>query len=371
MNPLIANEESRAKIKTQRIPFRAGVAVIVLLTLFILGISLEISQNILKAQEQSHAPNDVEKYDMNEDIKQLQLGKAEQRKQDQLARAKAAEEQLAKERAAQEQLARKKAVEEQQIKEQKAAEASRQQDHLNNPEQYIRSILGCYVGNVGLVYLDLSTGKTLTINGDKEFTAASTVKVPMNMVLYDMIGEGKINVNEKLKYTAANYEGGTGILQSQNLSNPIPLKTLSEYSITHSDNIATNMLMSRIGYETMRQRIDQKTGRVTDHGRNVMSANDASKLLKQLYSGAKTNNYYANIINYMKHTDFHDRIDRDLDHGIVAHKIGNYGSFINDISIVYSVRPYILVVYSDSVKNANEKIAEISDFLYKYNTQTK
>lgn len=55
-----------------------------------------------------------------------------------------------------------------------------------------------------------------------------------------MVKEGRNSVDKSILYNAkTDYEGGTGILQGKDKSKPIPLQTLSDYSIMYSDNIAT------------------------------------------------------------------------------------------------------------------------------------
>lgn len=233
-------------------------------------------------------------------------------------------------------------------------------------EDEIKAYLGDNINRVGLSYYDINSGSEITINGDKTFLAASTVKVQMNMVLADLIKSGQISKDEALQYTSDCYEEGTGILQGEDLSNPIPLKLLSQYSIEYSDNIATNMIENRIGYDKMRTLIDSKIGHSTNHSDNYITAKDETILLKLLYENKDNNSLYNDLIENMKNTEFHDRIDLYVPQNIVAHKIGNYDSYVNDVGIVYTKNPYILSVYTNEVGNAEEVIAHISQLIYNY-----
>ncbi|GIM30475.1 serine hydrolase [Clostridium polyendosporum] len=236
-------------------------------------------------------------------------------------------------------------------------------------ENKIKAYLGNNINNIGLSYYDIDSNKQIVINGDKQFLAASTVKVQMNMILFDMIESGQVKASETLKYTSDCYEDGTGILQSQDLSKPLSIKLLSNYSIIYSDNIATNMIMNRIGYNNMRNLIDRKLGHATDHSRNYITANDETTLLKLLYYNYDNNPFYSQLIETMKKTVFHDRIDLYIPHNTVAHKIGNYESYVNDVGIIFTEDPYILSIYSKNVPNANEIIAHISKLIYDYQNQ--
>lgn len=233
-------------------------------------------------------------------------------------------------------------------------------------ESQIKAYLGNNINMVGLSYYDINSGKELIINGDKTFLAASTVKVQMNMVLDDMIQNGTVSENESLQYTDDSFEEGTGILQSQDLSKPISLSLLSDYSIIYSDNIATNMIIKRINYYNMRNMIDAKLGHATDKSGNFITATDETTLLKQLYENVNNNTYYSKIIDDMKNTEFHDRLDLYLPYNIVAHKVGNYDSYVNDVGIIYTENPYILSIYTNGLDNANEVIAHISKMIYDF-----
>jgi len=233
-------------------------------------------------------------------------------------------------------------------------------------EQQIKDYLGDNIEHIGLSYFDINSRKSIKINGDKVFIAASTIKVQMNMILCDMFKSGQIAQEEALEFTEDCYEEGTGVLQGQNLSKPLKIKLLSEYSITHSDNIATNMIIKRIGYKTMRDLIDGKLGHTTDHTRNYITANDETALLKLLYDNVDNNPFYAQIIENMKKTDFHDRIDLYIPQEVVAHKIGNYDSYVNDVGIIHVKKPYILSIYTKELPYANEVIAHISKMIYDY-----
>ncbi|WP_138205030.1 serine hydrolase [Haloimpatiens lingqiaonensis] len=238
-------------------------------------------------------------------------------------------------------------------------------------EEKIKKYLGNGIDRVGLIYYDLNSGEKISINGDKICTAASTYKVGMNMVAYNSIREGRLGVNEKLKYRTSMYESGTGILQNQmstTLKKPISVQKLLDYSIKYSDNIATNMLSRRLGgVQAVRRKVCDITGIQIDTKHNVITPEMEFRLLKEIYDN-RDEEYNAHLIEVMKNTVFHDRIDKYIPSDIVAHKIGNYGSYTNDVGIVFADNPYIFVMYVDGLSNASEKIAEISEIIYNYNS---
>ena len=70
------------------------------------------------------------------------------------------------------------------------------------------------------------------------------------------------------------------------------------------------------------------------------------------------------MIESMKKTVYHDRIDKYIPKEIVAHKIGDFGECVNDIAIVNKKNPYILVVFTKNLPGANEIIANVSKMIY-------
>ncbi|MDF2879790.1 MAG: hypothetical protein K0R54_347 [Clostridiaceae bacterium] len=235
---------------------------------------------------------------------------------------------------------------------------------LNDLKSKIEDTVGSNIDNVALVYYDINSGTSIKINENDSYLAASTVKVPINMLLYDMIYKGQINVSEKLTYTSEDYEDGAGILQGQDLSQPRSLSNLSMYSIVYSDNIAINMLLDRVGIDNRYDYLESLVGHSVNHNDNYTTADDSFKILKRLYENPDNNPYYETLINLMKNTVYHDRIDRLIPQQIVAHKIGDYNEYVNDIGIVFTKNPYILVIFTKNTTNANELIGQVSKVIY-------
>ncbi len=236
---------------------------------------------------------------------------------------------------------------------------------LYSLEEAIRNFLGNEVGKVGLVYYDISSGNTISINENKTFNAASTIKVPLAMIIYDQVGKGARKETDTLKFSEKNREGGTGILQDNNLSVPITISTLVEDALRFSDNIAANMLLTSMDFDKFKTQEDIKLGITTNHANNEITAQGAFNALKQLNDGAnKGNLYYSKIINLMKNTIFNDRISKNIPYPLVAHKIGNYEMNVHDMGIIYTENPYILTIYTNGLINPNATISGISDIIY-------
>ncbi len=202
-----------------------------------------------------------------------------------------------------------------------------EQSRLDTLEKKIRTFVKGDINKFGMVYYDINSKKTIEINADKQFVAASTVKVPINMLMYDMVQEKKIDINEKLEFEKVDFEDGAGILQGMDLSKPIAIKTLSDYSIKYSDNIAINMLLRKVGNENRYKYIEKIVGHPIVHDGNDITPRDSFKILERLYLNPQNNKYYADMIETMENTECHDRIDKYIPKEIVAHKMGNFNEY--------------------------------------------
>ena len=186
----------------------------------------------------------------------------------------------------------------------------------------------------------------------------------MNMLVYDLYASGKLKLTDTLKYTSEDFAGGTGILQGQDKSKPLEIQMLLDYSIKYSDNIATNMLIRLLGGRpTMRAAINEKFGLNNDISDNFITPEGEFLILKNLYENIDKPGY-SHLIEVMKDTVFHDRLDKYIPQNIVAHKIGSYERYIHDVGIIFHERPYILVIFTEGNSSGEEDIAKLSEIIY-------
>lgn len=238
-------------------------------------------------------------------------------------------------------------------------------DYFLNLENNIIEKVSQYGENIGLSFYDIKNDKSISINGDKYFIAASTSKVPLNMVLYDKVFNNEIKLDSKIDYNNAYFEDGTGIIQ-EDIQDDYSIETLANYSIIYSDNIATNMLYDYLGgYSSVRNEFNKYLGYEAEHSGNKITPNQATTYLKILYENKNNNKYYNLLIDNLKNTIFKIRMEQDLIGGLVAHKIGSYETTINDIGIIYANNPFIISIYTNDITNADNLITEITNFIYK------
>ncbi|MCX7709515.1 MAG: class A beta-lactamase-related serine hydrolase [Clostridia bacterium] len=232
--------------------------------------------------------------------------------------------------------------------------------------EYIKKFTGQY----GIYYYNLDTHEAIGIGHDKEFTAASTIKVPLNLLLYEKVRAGTTNPDGTLAYLKEDYEGGTGILQNEEFGKKFVIRELSRLSITKSDNIATNMLIRYFGLSNLKAYMRQLGGKIVDETKNTSSPEDMGLYMKTIYEAYQGEEAFGKeLMENLLHTDFNDRIPALLPKSVkVAHKIGTQVGVVNDVGIVFAQTPYVIAVMSNGVgeKEGSNVIANISKKIYDF-----
>ncbi len=84
-------------------------------------------------------------------------------------------------------------------------------------------------------------------NGQRQFKAASTVKIPLMAEIYRQIDRGERTLDEPHRLTAADKAAGSGVLLHLHDGIEVTLEDLIYLMISISDNTATNMLIDFAG----------------------------------------------------------------------------------------------------------------------------
>ncbi|MBD7910670.1 MULTISPECIES: serine hydrolase [Clostridium] len=235
---------------------------------------------------------------------------------------------------------------------------------INKISKKVSEIVGDKKESYGIFYYDINSGLQYTLNSDVGFHAASTIKVPIAMMIADKLDNNEITKDTKIKYEESDNCDGAGELQGRvSKGDEFPVIDLLKYMIEDSDNIATSMLKKSIG--SVSSYIYNLTEISMIGESNFITPRQSGILLKKIYEKAEEDNNYRDIINLMLKTNTHDRLDKKIPKNMVAHKIGDYENYVNDIGVIYSERPYILCIYTkDVMEEGRENIADISKVIY-------
>ena len=240
-------------------------------------------------------------------------------------------------------------------------------DNNYSLEDRIKIYLADDLDNIGLVYYNFENNNTININWDKEFIAASTYKVGLNFYAYYLDSIGKLDLDQYIDYLPEDYEEGTGILQDEYYIGSYKIQNLLDLSLIYSDNIATNMIGRYLGsHEEVRKTLYNLLKIDFPTEENIITPEIEYKILKYIYEFSYYPNF-SHMLSVLTHSEYNDRLTKYIDSNIIAHKIGTYDSYIHDVGIVFSNSPYIVIVYTHHIEDAEEKIANISNAIYQYN----
>lgn len=200
-------------------------------------------------------------------------------------------------------------------------------------------------------YEDLYTGLTLSYNEDGIIFGASSVKAPLVIYIYEMASLGKINLDEEMEYTSNYYVYGSGIMQNEATGGKYTLRTLCDYAIRYSDNIAYTMLLNRVGNDNVRSFWEERGSNViftTNEIWGNLSARDSNLYMKELYNFYKSDKNYGEEVMNLFISSIYKGIHSLDDSYLVADKYGWTGSIYNDSAIVLADNPYVLSILSNT-----------------------
>lgn len=220
-------------------------------------------------------------------------------------------------------------------------------------------------GTMAVVVRDLATGARYERRADEPFVAASTIKLPILVALYDAAARGEVGLAQPCRLVPEDQVTGSGVLQLLSPGARLPLRDLAELMITVSDNAATNMLLDRLGTARVnacldalgltRTRVFRKLQVIpTDIVQpNTVTAGELADLLERLARGrAVSYDASRRMIATLKRQQINDALpallpDPEDDEGgpvgalpdwQLAHKTGGIPGYQHDVGILYLPR---------------------------------
>lgn len=248
--------------------------------------------------------------------------------------------------------------------------------------------------DVAIAFRLLDDSHELLYRADEPFHAASTMKIPVMIELFHQVKERKLKLKDSLVVKNEFHsivDGSVYTLDAKDdseaelykaIGQKRTLGQLCELMITASSNLATNLLIEKLGVENIRASVTQ----LNADGMNVLRGVEDNKayekglnntttargLLVLMEAIAKNKAVDAKssrqMVEILKRQKFNEGIPAGLPAGIpVAHKTGEITKIHHDAAIVYAPRPFIFVVLVRGIADEKESaalIAEITRQLY-------
>ena len=196
-----------------------------------------------------------------------------------------------------------------------------------------------YPGTYGVVVYDPSSMRTVTLNADRRFLAASLTKLPVLFTLYRAAARGEVNLEDEISMLRSDVQAyGTGVLYKYPVGYTLTLRECAELMIKESDNTAWVMLNRYLGKDYIEAELEQIGATSTEYWiPNTTTPNDVLAMLQAIADPSYTTpELSAEMLDVMTDTSFEDRLPQPLPEGArVAHKIGSYGDTFSDAGIVF------------------------------------
>jgi beta-lactamase class A len=253
-------------------------------------------------------------------------------------------------------------------------------------ERTVGRIQTGFRGVISVYIEDLQTGRSIAYNESVPIPAASVIKVPVAVALYEQELQGKITLDTEVVLRASDKADGSGVLKRVRSGTRLTVANLLELMIQRSDNTATNLLTDLISLEEVNNSCRRQGLAVTCMPRAIMdleardlrsienytSAADMARLMKGLYFKKILDAASCDqILEIMKGQKVRDRLPRYLPPGVVvAHKTGLMNNICHDVGIIYGGNhDYVVAVLTadfPSFRYAKDAIGKVGRMVYQY-----
>lgn len=232
---------------------------------------------------------------------------------------------------------------------------------------------------------DLQRGWEWSYHAGDLFPAASLIKLPIMIGVFEKIQRGQLSLYSKLKLRRTTRMGGSGSLKWSRDGTTYTVRFLLEKLIKESDNTAMMLLIDEIGIGFLQQFFPQmglvyteinpeglrlSSEQVRDE--NYTTAREMGSLLERIYRGEVVNGFASELmLDILKRKRSRSRLAKYLPPGWqIAHKTGLLRRSCHDAAIIFSPNgDYVMVVLTGRVDNyptAKDFIARLGRSTFKY-----
>lgn len=258
------------------------------------------------------------------------------------------------------------------------------------PEMYrdmqaqVEEVLRGKAFDIGVSYVDLAVPAEhagFKISGDVRMPSASMIKLLILAEFLDEVDQGVLSMEEPYTIRDSDIVGGTGSKQGS-AGQSFTLAELAHDMISESDNIATNVLIERMGMDAINAQAKKLGLKQTELNRlmmdeqaianrieNFTSAEDLSRLLALIWRGdlvsPEASAFALQALeDQIDNTGIRAGLPSDV---VFAHKTGSLAQVRHDGGIVEADRAYVLVVMCSgmpSEEEAHDAMAKVSEVVY-------
>jgi beta-lactamase class A len=232
------------------------------------------------------------------------------------------------------------------------------------------------------VFVAPDSGEYSEAGADRVLPAASTIKLPILIALFQAVDAGKVQLTEQLTITKASIADGSGDLQAEKPGTKVSILVVATKMMTISDNTATNLIIDRLGGKAVLNeqfRIWGLTATTINNplpdleGTNTTTAKELARSMMAIQRGKIVSDVSrAQIWDMMSHVKRNTMLPKGLGSGAkIAHKTGDIGTLVADVGSIESPsgKNYLAAVLVKRRRNdpaGPELIRQMSKIVYDY-----
>jgi beta-lactamase class A len=250
-------------------------------------------------------------------------------------------------------------------------------------KQSLQTVIDRYPGfQPHIAVVDIN-GSVVDVAGAAAVPAASTIKIPILIALFQQIDRGEIKLDEQLTLQKSMLAAGSGSLAKSPEGSKFSVQEVATKMITISDNTAANLLIDRLGGKDKLNLQFRSWGLLHTNlrsplpdfeGTNTTSPQELVKLLGGLKSdsGILSASSKQAVLEILRQTKRNTMLPAGVedDQAKIAHKTGEISSLIADAGLIELAngQSYLLVAMvqrpSDN-QRAELFIRQLSQAVYK------
>ncbi|HMD06715.1 MAG TPA: serine hydrolase [Candidatus Acidoferrum sp.] len=242
--------------------------------------------------------------------------------------------------------------------------------------------------DVGVAFRTLDGKAEWFFRADEPFHAASTMKIAVLIELFHQVGDGKLKLEEPLLVRNQFHSLADGSIYTLDPADDSEtdlykaagqtrtLRQLCELMITVSSNLATNLLIEKLGVDNIRATVhllhadgmNVLRGVEDDKAfakglNNTTTARGLQQLLDAIVRGEAVDQEASKqMIEILERQKFNEGIPAGLPAGTrVAHKTGEITKIHHDAAIVFAPRPFVLVILVRGFADTKDSAALMAD----------
>jgi beta-lactamase class A len=258
-------------------------------------------------------------------------------------------------------------------------------------ETRVRAIADRFDGVMGVAILDLTDGRIFSLNADRAFPTASSIKIAVLVELYRQDEEtragakGKARLDDTYTFDPKDLVEDSRIMAGLTAGvTHVTNRDLAQFMVAVSDNAAANILIDRVGKDNVnamlrglglsktklrRKMIDIAAARRGDE--NVATPEEMVRFLEAIYKEKVLHKEATAALIKQLSTLKQSYIPRFLPENVqVANKPGELEAVRTDSGIVFAAnRPFaisVVTAYDRDERDAERAISEVALEAYRY-----